>query len=121
MSWLDNIRGLVRPRTHEAYTYRLERHVLPRFGHRRLDEISVDDILALISELRENGYSGWSIRSILTPLSGLFSHAVRRDLIAAQSRVQIIENPGTATASRQRADMLSALRTPTHPSEIAAD
>ena len=66
-TWLDSIRGLVRPRTYEGYAYRLERHILPRFGQRRLDEIGVDDILALIGELREGGYSGWSIRSILTP------------------------------------------------------
>jgi integrase len=79
--WLDSIKGLVRPRTYEGYAYRLERHVVPRLGRLRLDEIGVDDILALISELREGGYSGWSIRSILTPLSRIFSHAVRRDVI----------------------------------------
>jgi integrase len=95
VTWLDGVRGLVRPRTYEAYAYRLERHVLPRFGHRRLDEIGVDDILALIGELRESGYSGWSIRSILTPLSRLFSHAVRRDVIAASpiSKLDRSERP----------------------------
>jgi hypothetical protein len=30
-TWLDSIRGLVRPRTYEGYTYRLERHILPPF------------------------------------------------------------------------------------------
>src|SRR5579862_252622 len=34
-TWLDSIRGLVRPRTFEGYTYRLELHILPRFGQRR--------------------------------------------------------------------------------------
>lgn len=82
-SWLAGIRGLVRPRTYEGYEYRLRQHVLPRLGQRRLDEIGVDDVLGLISELRDLGYSAWSIRSILTPLSRLFSHAVRRDVIAA--------------------------------------
>ncbi|MGZ4391164.1 MAG: tyrosine-type recombinase/integrase [Gaiellaceae bacterium] len=94
-TWLDSIRGLVRPRTYEGYTYRLERHILPRLGQLRLDEIGVDDVLALIGELRESGYSGWSIRSILTPLSRLFSHAVRRDLIAASpiSKLDRSERP----------------------------
>src|SRR5438552_970642 len=82
VTWLECIRGLLRPRTFEGYSYRLERHILPRLGERRLDEITVDDVLGLIGELREGGYSGWSIRSILTPLSRLFSHAVRRDVIA---------------------------------------
>jgi integrase len=95
VAWLDSIRGLVRPRTYENYSYRLERHILPHLGRRRLDEIGVDDVLALIGELREQGYSGWSIRSILTPLSRLFSHAVRRDLIAASpiSKLDRSERP----------------------------
>lgn len=94
-TWLESIRGLVRPRTYEGYAYRLERHVLPRLGERRLDEIGVDDILALIGDLREGGYSGWSIRSVLTPLSRLFSHAVRRDVIAASpiSKLDRSERP----------------------------
>ena len=93
--WLESIRGLVRPRTYEGYEYRLQRHVLPRLGKRRLDEIGVDDVLALIGELLEAGYSGWSIRSILTPLSRLFSHAVRRDVIAVSplSKLDRTERP----------------------------
>jgi integrase len=85
----------VRPRTYENYANRLERHILPRFGQRRLDEIGVDDILTLIGVLREGGYSGWSIRSILTPLSRLFSHAVRRDVIAVSpiSKLDRTERP----------------------------
>jgi integrase len=94
-TWQESIRGLVRPRTYEGYTYRLERHILPRFGQRPLDEIGVDDILAMIGELREGGYSAWSIRSILTPLSRLFSHAVRRDVIAVSpiSKLDRTERP----------------------------
>src|ERR1700760_1780180 len=94
-TWLESIRGLVRPRTYGGYVYRLKRHVLPRLGHRRLDEIGVDDVLALIGELREGGYSGWSIRSILTPLSRLFSHAVRRDVIPVSpiSKLDRTERP----------------------------
>ena len=81
VGWLESIAGQVRPRTLEGYRYRLERHVLPRLGDHRLDEIGVEDVLDLINDLRERGYSGWSIRSVLTPLSRLFSHAVRRDVI----------------------------------------
>jgi integrase len=94
-TWLESIRGLVRPRTYEGYSYRLERHILPRLGQRRLDEIGVDDVLALIGELREGGYSGWSIRSFLTPLSRLFSHAVRRDVVAISpiSKLDRTERP----------------------------
>jgi integrase len=94
-TWLAGLGGLVRPRTLEGYTYRLERHVLPALGTRPLDDITVDDVLALISGLRERGYSGWSIRSIITPLSRLLSHAVRRDIIAVSpiSKLDRTERP----------------------------
>ncbi|HEV8105854.1 MAG TPA: N-terminal phage integrase SAM-like domain-containing protein, partial [Gaiellaceae bacterium] len=57
-TWLVGISGLVRPNTFEAYTYRLEQHVIPHLGRRRLNEITVDDILWLIGVLREKGLSG---------------------------------------------------------------
>jgi integrase len=96
-TWLAGISGLVRPNTFEAYTYRLEQHVIPHLGGRRLDEIAVDDILGLIGVLREKGLAGGSIRSMLTPLSRLFSHAARRDVIAANpiSKLDRTERPGT--------------------------
>jgi integrase len=96
-AWLAGISCLVRPNTFEAYTYRLEQHVLPHLGRRRIDEITVDDILGLIGCLREKGLAGGSIRSILTPLSRLFSHAARRDVIAANpiSKLDRTERPGT--------------------------
>jgi integrase len=95
--WLAGISSLVRPQTLEAYTYRLEQHVVPYLGAQRLDEITVDDILGLIGELREKGLSGGSIRSMLTPLSRLFSHAVRRDVIAVNpiSKLDRTERPGS--------------------------
>src|SRR4051812_18588329 len=60
-SWLEGLEGLVHPGTAQVYAGRLERHVLPRLGERRLDEIDVDDILGLISDLRKHGYSGTTI------------------------------------------------------------
>jgi hypothetical protein len=65
--WLDGLEGLVLASTVEAYAGRLERHVLPRLADRRLDEIEVDDILTLISDLRRQGYSGTTIAVTLTP------------------------------------------------------
>jgi integrase len=101
--WLESIAGTVRPRTLEGYTYRLERHVLPRLGKRRLDEITVDDLLALIGNLRERGYTAWSIRSILTPLSRLLNHGVRRDFITVSpiSKLDRTERPPVWTREQR--------------------
>jgi Phage integrase, N-terminal SAM-like domain len=50
--WLEGIEGLVRPRTVEAYARRLDLHVLPLLGERRLDAIRIDDIVGLVAGLR---------------------------------------------------------------------
>src|ERR671937_365220 len=59
----------------------LERHLLPRLGHRRLDQINVDDIAALIASMRQSGLKGWTITSALRPLSIILAHAARRGRI----------------------------------------
>ena len=101
-SWLEGLEGLVQPSTVEAYAGRLQRHVLPRLGERRLDEIDVDDILALISDLRKQGYSGTTIVATLTPLSRLFNHAVRRGLIEVNpvSKLDRSERPRVSRQER---------------------
>ncbi len=75
---------------------------MPRLGDRRLDEIEVDDILALISDLRKQGYSGTTIAATLTPLSRLFTHAVRRRLIEVNpvSKLDRSERPRVSRQER---------------------
>ncbi len=101
-SWLEGLEGLVQPSTVEAYAGRLERHVLPRLGERRLDEVGLDDILALISDLRKGGCSGATVVAILTPLSRLFGHAVRRGLIEVNpvSKLDRSERPRLSRQER---------------------
>src|SRR3954451_2840365 len=101
-SWLNGLEGLVLPSTAEAYAGRLQRHVLPRLADRRLDEIEVDDVLTLISDLRKQGYSGTTIAVTLTPLSRLFAHAVRRGLIEANpvSKLDRSERPRVSRQER---------------------
>ncbi|MGZ4408276.1 MAG: tyrosine-type recombinase/integrase [Gaiellaceae bacterium] len=101
-SWLESIEGLVRPRTLEDYTNRLDRHVLPRLGESRLDEIDVEDILALISSLRRRGYAGATICGVLIPLSRLFAHAVRRGVIGVNpiSKLDRSERPRISRRER---------------------
>jgi integrase len=90
------------PSTVEAYAGRLHRHVLPRLADRRLDEIEIDDILALISDLRKRGYSGTTIAVTLTPLSRMFNHAVRRGLIEVNpvSKLDRSERPRVSRHER---------------------
>jgi integrase len=101
-AWLESIEGLVRPRTLEDYTGRLERHVLPRLGERRLDEIGIDDILALIGDLRGRGYSDSTISTVFIPFSRLFAHAVRRGVIEVNPISKLDRNERPRLVSQER-------------------
>ena len=93
--WLGTLGGQLRERTLANYRSQLRLHVLPKLGSRPLVELNEDDVLALIAELHAAGYTGWTIRTILTPLSRLLSHAVRRGVIASSpiSRLDRTERP----------------------------
>ena len=51
-----------------AYRYALDRHLLPRFKHRKLASITTDDVAKLVADMqrakRKNGavgYAPWTI------------------------------------------------------------
>lgn len=85
--WLD--RQDVRPRTRETYRWALEQHLIPRLGRRRLDQISCDDLAALIAAMRQQGLKGWTITSALRPLSIIFAQAARRGRIPVNPLAQL--------------------------------
>jgi integrase len=85
--WLE--RQTVRPRTLELYRWALERHLLPRLGRRRLDQISAEDIAALIAQLRRQGLKGWTITTALRPLSIILAQALRKGRIPVNPMTQL--------------------------------
>jgi integrase len=85
--WLD--RQDVRPRTLELYRWALGQHLVPYFGRRRLDQISVDDIAAYIAHTRKKGLKGWTITSSLRPLSIILAQAARKGQIAVNPMTQL--------------------------------
>jgi integrase len=94
-AWLPIVKAQVRRRTYVGYEGALRLHVLPRFGRVQLAKVDEDDVGRLIAEMQERGYSAWTIRGVLTPLSRLFGHAARRGLIAANpvARLERGERP----------------------------
>src|SRR6266536_4438732 len=86
-AWLE--RQDVRPRTREIYTWALEQHLIPRLGRRRLDQISCEDVAALIAAMRRQGLEGWTITSALRPLSIILAQAARRGAIAVNPCSQL--------------------------------
>jgi integrase len=86
-AWLE--RQQVRPRTRELYVWALEQHLIPRFGPRRLAQISSDDVAALISDMRRKGLKGWTITSALRPLSIILAQAARKGRIPVNPMTQL--------------------------------
>src|SRR6266550_4926277 len=72
----------VRERTREVHSWALRQHLIPYFGRRRLDQITVDDVAAFIAAMQRKGLRGSSTASALQPLSLILAHAARRGAIA---------------------------------------
>jgi integrase len=100
--WLDTQDH--RPRTTDGYRASLSRHVYPLLGRRLLKDVRADDVAALVSAMRKEGYSPATIRNALKPLAGAFQVAVRRGGMA-QNPVRILlpsERPSGGTKRQMR-------------------
>jgi integrase len=78
-AWLE--RQPVRERTREVHSWALREHLIPYFGRRRLDQITVDDVAAFIAAMRRKGLRGSTTLTALRPLSRILGHAARRGAI----------------------------------------
>jgi integrase len=82
-------------RTLENYRYHLDRHLLPAFGKRRLQEITTDDCARLIAALRAKGLAAKTIAGALVPLGRILALGLRRGYIADNPlrRLEASERP----------------------------
>ena len=76
--WLASATATLRPSTASTYSTHLRVHLSPRWGRRRLDSLTVDDIARLIEEMRASGHKAWTIRGVLVVASRTFDFARRR-------------------------------------------
>lgn len=86
--WLAQQHHL-RARTRAGYDGCLRRHVLPRIGRRRVCDVTVDDVAAIVVALRRKGLSGSYIKNALKPVSGIMQWAVRRGHAQANPVAQL--------------------------------
>lgn len=68
-------------RTRESYEANLRLYLRPRFGRRRAQDITVNDVAGLVTSLNNDGKAGWTIHNVLTTLSSLMSWALRRGMV----------------------------------------
>jgi integrase len=80
-TWFSTL--TVRPRTVVIYRANYEKHLKPKLGQKRLAEITVDDVAALIAKMTRDGKKANTVQLALAPLSLIFRHAERAGLVAS--------------------------------------
>lgn len=98
--WLETRR--LKPRTKELYRHMIDKH-LERLHHRRVSEITTEDIRHLIVELEGKGLSAASIRNALVPLTSMMSTLVSDGALESNpvSRLQRGERPTPRKATKR--------------------
>ena len=103
--WLEGPVRDLRPRTDECYRNAINTHLVPRFGMRRLDGISPDDLAALVRELRDAGLSDSTSVIVLGVVNRIYRFAARRLNWPGANPVSVMlssERPKPAQAKRRR-------------------
>jgi len=121
-AWLVGQVAELRPATQAIYSNAIETHLRPRWGRRRLDTITVEDVARLVRELREEGKAEWTIAGVVKAANRTFKFAKRRMNWHSQNPVLELEKgerPKVSAAARrpifvrdQLAQTLAAARDP---------
>jgi Site-specific recombinase XerD len=113
-SWLAQRRAGLKPATAENYTWAIS-HLKDEFGRVRVNELTPSHIASLITKLKAEGKKTWTVKKILTPLSGAYRVAVRDGLVTSSPVTKLLphERPkGDQRSMRclQRSEIDSLLR-----------
>ncbi|MGE5703305.1 MAG: site-specific integrase [Clostridia bacterium] len=86
------------PKTLETYMFNLKNHILPEFGHLRIDQLKPFHILSLLEKLEQDGARKDGKQGGLSSASIRFVHRVLNDILARAVDWKIIKNnPVTST------------------------
>jgi integrase len=95
------------PSTVQNYELALRKHVLPVLGHRRLREITREDLQNLVAEKVKAGLSRSWIRSIIAPVRELLNHAMDDGLLDRNPALRLARFSRKAKAQKGRIDPLT--------------
>ena len=91
--WLATAaRPRVSERTHEGYTYLLDRHIQPELGQRKLSDVRPLHIQKLYADLLARGLSARTVRYLHAVLSSALKQAVRWGMLA-RNPAELVELP----------------------------
>jgi integrase len=77
-SWLAGPVLDLRPSTQAGYRSAVEQHLRPRYGHRRLEAVTADDLAALVRKMRQEAKSEATIAAVLGAAGRIYKFAARR-------------------------------------------
>lgn len=77
-AWLEGPVVDLREATRDCYRNAIEQHLLERFGLRRLDAITPDDLAQLVRELRADGLAESTIVIVIGVTNRIYRYAARR-------------------------------------------
>jgi integrase len=103
-AWLAGQVVDLRPATQAVYRNAIETHLRPRWGRRRLDAITVEDVAAAVGELRAAGKAEWTIAGVITAANRVFKYARRRMHWYGENPVAALEKgerPSVSAAARR--------------------
>lgn len=113
-AWWDARVVKLSDNTQSTYRQAL-RHVRPEFGRRRMTDISATDVARYVSRKQASNLMGWTIKSHLKVLSGVYAYAARHLGLVASNPVALldsVERPCSSDEKPKRilnADELAAL------------
>jgi integrase len=90
--WLAEQVAELRAATQAKYRNSIDLHLRPRWGRRRLDDITVDDAARLVRELRAEGKAESTIAAVLGPANRVFKFARRRCHWHGENPIGLLEN-----------------------------
>src|SRR5262249_12900842 len=103
-AWLAGQVADLRPATQAIYRNAIDNHLRPRRGRRRLDSIAVEDVAALVRELRAGGKAEWTIAGIVKAANRTIKFAQRRMAWHGPNPIIELENgerPHVSAAARR--------------------
>jgi len=102
--WLAGPVQDLRPTTQAGYRSAVDQHARPRFGNRRLDSITADDLAALVREIRQRGKSEATIAAVLGAIGRIYKFAARRLSFTGMNPITLMlssERPKVSLATRR--------------------
>lgn len=77
--WLES--PSINTRERQDYEWPVYVHLVPRLGHLQLARLGEWHAIALLDELRDAGYTSWSIQTVLEPMQKMTRFALEQGLL----------------------------------------